>query len=75
MKLKPLNSELGSSKTFIETEFTEKQKKIIYPGIFRIFWDLPEPNRMEIDRIHSGTDGRTDIWQIIIFDDFFLCNF
>ena len=39
---------------------------------FRIFWDLPEPNRMEIDRMHSGTDGRsderTDILQIISFD-------
>ena len=29
---------------------------------FRIFWDVPEPNRMENDRMHSGTDGRTDGW-------------
>ena len=35
---------------------------------FRIFWDLYEPNPTENDRMHSGTDGRTDILQIIIFD-------
>ena len=33
---------------------------------FRIFWDLPEPNRMEIDWMHSGTDGRTDGQTILI---------
>ena len=27
---------------------------------FRIFWDLPELKRMENDRMHSGTYGRTD---------------
>ena len=45
---------------------------------FRIFWDVPEPNRMENDRMHSGTDGRkdgrTDILVIISFDKIF-CDF
>ena len=27
---------------------------------FQIFWDPPEPNRMENYRMHLGTDGRTD---------------
>ena len=35
---------------------------------FRIFCDLPELKRMENDRMHSGTDGRTDILQIIILE-------
>ena len=39
---------------------------------FRIFWYLPESNRMENDRMHPGTDGRTDILQIIIFDNIIL---
>ena len=35
-------------------------------GKFRIFLDLSRLKRMENDRMHSGIDGRTDIWQIII---------
>ena len=60
-------------------KFPEKYKEIPeFEGAmhnfrkFRISWDLSEPNRMEIDRMHSGTDrqtdGRTDILQIISFD-------
>ena len=36
---------------------------------FRIFWELSRLKRMKNDRMHSGIDGRTDIWQIIICEN------
>ena len=35
---------------------------------FRIFWDFSEFKRKENEEMHSGIEGRTDIWQIIICD-------